>query len=373
MKSNLIILLVTGLGFTASFAAEADLKLEEDKYGGVRPTITEAHKSQKSAKDLGKCPDGHAALKDVPFSYGLFRIFTHREEDWNDADRKLYADQLKYEVVLGSDAFMPESPRFQVTCIECGYYYLISLVFYNDGTWIKSGRDLKDFSNKFSPPARILPIPPTNDDTSVSVSVKHGSVVSEEITYTLPVSQFENEVVKYRAWFKEHKYSELGLRVVTATLEQRKPVDPFQVVGVAGDIIDWNEAQTENGLARFYVEIWRDPTEKTFSVKFLLIRGIEIALSREIIPLVDFKEISLVEALRIIRQHVNNLGYKLRIRLIKSEEGDNDSRMINLQFTDVPVITAIKYSVSLAQMKYTIRQNTLIVHPLDYSLAELDK
>ena len=116
---------------------------------GPLAEIEEKHALQDTSAMLKSCPDGHTSLRDIPILYGSFPIQTKDPADWSDEDKALAARRDAKEVILGGELDSAEDPRFQTTCLTCGYRYEMLAVPDLGGNWVKNGHRFADFGIVF--------------------------------------------------------------------------------------------------------------------------------------------------------------------------------------------------------------------------------
>lgn len=88
---------------------------------------------------------------------------------------------------------------------------------------------------------------------------------------------------------------------------------------------------------------------------------VETKLKEIIIPKVEFDNTPLQDALRYLNQMSNELGDGVNIILNAPESGDTK---ITLKLTNVPLVEALRYTASLARLKYRIDSNAVVLLPL---------
>lgn len=223
----------------------------------LKKQAEEKHRLQKTSAILGTCPDGHPNLRDIPILYGLFGIQTKNPKNWNDDDKILAKKRDSHEVILGTDALVGGEPRFQPTCISCGYYYRVRSVPDEDAEWTKSGRKFSDFSTKFSSAAISLPFAELPNH-SITVVVKEKSVVSELISITIPKSQRDQLVSRLRKWIAENHYQPSLLQVDVPLLE------PYPIDSIP-DIRTIANQTVEEGNAEFHIAVTTGESDANFT------------------------------------------------------------------------------------------------------------
>lgn len=216
--------------------------------------LEEKHRLQKTSKELKRCPDGHSNLKDIPIKYGLYGVHMHPEEQWTDEDKELMKGVAKKDFVLGGDVVHDISPRFQTTCLTCGYHYEVDYVPDDGGQWVKTGQKLSDFTTAFSAPANSLPFAKSTD-LYISVSVVAGKVAREYIAATIPIEERESMLEQLKSWIAKHGYNEALLH-----LGNQDPLTAFDQL-------------IEEGKARFYISVASNPRDKTAVFMFYMRRN----------------------------------------------------------------------------------------------------
>jgi hypothetical protein len=211
------------------------------------------HRQQKTSAILKVCPDGHATLKDIPVRYGLFGIHIRPEAEWTDVDRALAREEAERKVVLGGDVYMDVSPRFQVTCLTCGFSYEVSFVPDEGANWTKVGKSFGDFTTKFSDTALSLPFA-KEPSLYIGVTLASGRVYHEFISVTLPTVKGQQMTQKLREWVVSNKFSERAL---------------------SSDMIRPHEQTVESGGAKFTLTAIELPNNEGVSFTFSLHRGHE--------------------------------------------------------------------------------------------------
>jgi hypothetical protein len=227
-----------------------------DMYSGD-PGAEDKHRRQKTSKMLGQCPDGHQTLKDIPIHYGLHGILVKDQKDWNEKDRALAKLLDDKKVVLGTDVLSGGEPRFQPTCLTCGYYYTIRAVpdFY--GSWRKTGKKFLDFKTEFSPLTRSVPFA-TADDVLISVTLAKGKVESESVDAYVPTAHADEWLKKVNEWLDQQGYPRETMKDLRIRNEIRYPqLEPFH----EGQVI-----KGEN--SKFWLNISRLSEGKTVQLNF---------------------------------------------------------------------------------------------------------
>lgn len=182
---------------------------------GPLPEIEKKHALQLTSAMLKACPDGHTALRDIPILHGTFPLLTKTPADWNDEDKALSKRRDAKEIILGGEADCAEDPRFQVTCLTCGYFYRIQEAPDIGANWIKNGHQFTDFTTPFSSYAKSLPFTGM-PDTEISVEVnKKGRVVAELIKVTISSDQKAAMVAKLEKWIANNRFKRSMLHIET--------------------------------------------------------------------------------------------------------------------------------------------------------------
>jgi hypothetical protein len=120
-----------------------------------------------SPAELGRCPFGHANLKDVPIIYGTLVPDPETERQFRNL-----------EACYGGCVVSEESPRRKVVCPDCGYRFEA-----DERLWSKSTDDRATFSRSLSGLVAGLPAPDgavKRYDQSVTTD---GRVVYEKVSY----------------------------------------------------------------------------------------------------------------------------------------------------------------------------------------------
>ncbi len=225
--------------------------------------LEKKHQLQKTSAILKACPDGHTKLKDVPIMYGLAGILMKEESEWNEGDKELQQRVTNREVVLGGCVSFSESPRFQPTCLECGFQYEIDFVPDDGGRWVKWGTRLSDFTQKFSGPTITLPFIGMGD-VSINPSLKDNTIESVFVSSRVPIGKRDELLEQVKKWILKNDYSMSLLRINSGTAESAP--DPF------GESREDREQKIEDGKAKFHIDVDSSPGEDHASFTFYLSR-----------------------------------------------------------------------------------------------------
>ncbi len=222
---------------------------------GPLPEIEEQHSLQETSALLKSCADGHTTLKDIPILYGTFPIQTKDPADWNDEDKALAARRDAGEVILGGEVDSARDPRFQTSCLTCGYRYKTLAVPDIGANWIKDGHQFSDFTSPFSQTARSLPFAGmANADFSVEMNKKK-LVVSETIEISIPANKKDELVAKIEKWIDENRFKRSLLHIETPQFPRL------------------DEQSVEDDTAWFYIEVHTDSGSATTCIRFYLWRS----------------------------------------------------------------------------------------------------
>ena len=216
--------------------------------------IEKKHSLQETSAMLKACPDGHTNLKDIPILYGTFPLLTKKPAEWNDEDKAIAKRRDAKEIILGGEPDRADDPRFQSTCLTCGYQYKMLAAPDLGANWVKDGHKFSDFTTAFSPVTSSLPFAKLPDaDITVKVG-KQGRVISESIEVTVPADKKSEWVAKIEKWIDENHFQRSLLHIENP---------PYPRL---------DEQELEDGNARFYIEIHTASGGNNTRIAFLLER-----------------------------------------------------------------------------------------------------
>lgn len=191
--------------------------------------------AEPTARSLGKCPNGHSTLKNVPIIYGLPPFEGERAQQWNKGFENL-------EFVPGGCVVSFESPSNQVICTTCRFAHSISTTNSpNDGSWSRRSPDAESFPKPISSLVKSFPIP-TKEQQKESVSYSQNlsdtlQVWSEGVSCrtSMPLNELK---VQVNEWLKAQSIEcDFSTREITSGLD-----------GATRDILSWR-------TKRFWIHI----------------------------------------------------------------------------------------------------------------------
>jgi hypothetical protein len=189
--------------------------------------------AEPDSKAIGKRPNGHKTLKDVPILYGL--------PPFRGPEAKKFREDIQAgKFVSGSDVLDSGSPRIQVTCTTCGFAHT---QYSSDfGTSSRDAEDSKSFKTPFTDLVSTFPIPPPKQlrgQITYRQSMDDKLRVFAEMVHYSSAESLDAVRAKVIAWLKRRQ---LNLTMTTAHHKASETLD-----GNSRDVIQWGTGPLNSG------------------------------------------------------------------------------------------------------------------------------
>jgi hypothetical protein len=200
----------------------------------------------KVAADFKTCPDGHAALKDIPIVWGLVGPLYKKPADYNAEDRKIAEQVAKGEIVLGNDIIPPNPPATRIVCQQRGFEFDPFPEDQSLDAWYKGKSSADAFKRPFSKLLLGFPkMEPVNGTVSYSQSLDaEGKVVRWEHFSFRTAFKIDQVLTTVRKWMTENGRDPKNLIRITnaAAYHCYDYSDNYVSLGVQDDTF-WNPGQ----------------------------------------------------------------------------------------------------------------------------------